>query len=358
MSTARVVDEVARELRVVSHTSFRMGEEEAPLPARLSSVADRPEVWERAATASLGRLIYEVVYLGRTDRLRQYAAPDERVVPVWERESAPYGRLLRSANRGRGWLSPGWRVVRRVTGARWQVTNGEISLLATARELTSTSGRLRTDLPVSLRFPGHLPYASPGFYVAVGEAGPPAAATPAVRVYVNARVESAPAVLARLTTLMRDPPCPAICKVVNHPSGFGRPDSVVVFLEREAFLSLMPALERTLGRFLPRLNPGIPAFAKPWMPGVALAEQPALDAPGAAVSFGEHRSRLIARGLVRAFLTLARSKPAERDDASLRRKLVGMALSEAGVDAAALYLNPGSEDLYPGGDASTVSGRR
>jgi hypothetical protein len=75
----------------------------------------------------------------------------------------------------------------------------------------------------------------------------------------------------------------------------------------------------------------VPAFTRPLAPGIGLA-----DEPREGRDVGRHRFRLVAAGLV---ATGPHTGPGERRAAVVR------ALTDAGLDPAALHLNPGNPEF-------------
>jgi len=118
-------------------------------------------------------------------------------------------------------------------------------------------------------------------------------------------------------------------KVLNDPGQFVRCDAAVLYAPRESMGD--PALAAFCRALAPWLRPGTPAFARPVAKGVALA-----DDPGGGESFGLHRCRLAAQGLLAA----------QRDG---RDRLAAMEeeLRKAGLDAP--HLAPGRSEIPWGG---------
>lgn len=108
-----------------------------------------------------------------------------------------------------------------------------------------------------------------------------------------------------------------------------RPDGVVLYLERQHWNDLVPALRAIATSAAPWLHPVHPAFALPLAPGISLAE----DVPGE--SFGGQRCRWLAEAFAThtneaAMLTAAQTLLEQQD-----------------VSLDAPYRNPGSRQEYP-----------
>ena len=83
----------------------------------------------------------------------------------------------------------------------------------------------------------------------------------------------------------------------------------------------------------------MPSFAKPILPGLGVA-----DDPGTAESFGQSRMRLIAAGLVQAFVARA-------TDSGARLRAIREQFEAAGLCLAAPHLAAGNVDVYPDNSA-------
>jgi HopA1 effector protein family len=68
-----------------------------------------------------------------------------------------------------------------------------------------------------------------------------------------------------------------------------------MYIRKEAYPAVVNLLGRIYPLIAPFLKPGTPVFTKPLAPGIGLAED-----PGQAESFGQHRCRLLADGMIGA----------------------------------------------------------
>jgi hypothetical protein len=110
-----------------------------------------------------------------------------------------------------------------------------------------------------------------------------------------------------------------------------RTDAAVITVGRDD-VSAVARVALRLGERAPfALASSVPGFTRRIAPGVALA-----DRPGPGTSFGRHRCRLVAVGLVAAGHGAG---PADR------RAAVLATLESAGLDPAALHLNPGNPEF-------------
>lgn len=347
MSTLGMIKKIVKELCFNSFDKCDLNGLDVPLPERLADLSDSERDWVFAAAKSLTHVIYNIFYLQQPWR------PDGelhlRIQTIEQQEHGAFARLLREANVGSGWLASGWRIVEREGTGRWIATDGRVTLAIREEEIFSKEiDVLDKSQQVSILFPKHLPYMSPGYYMAISNAGMPGVDNnPIVRIYVNVKPGTAPALLRSMTSFVCSRGLRAIIKILNHPDSFGRPDAAVVYLERDAFIQLCSELREIVARFAPNLSDSVPGFTKRWMLGVGIAEEPERKGE-VAVSFGEHRSRLIAVGLARAYVKF---RDYDTEDIwvyeTLRMAEVLTTLTEAGLDPERLYLNSSSEDVYP-----------
>lgn len=221
---------------------------------------------------------------------------------------------LSRANEGRGSWERGWTVERVVDDG---VVARTSRLRVRARASDCRPQDAEAGAAVSLRLPKELPWLSPGFWFAVGDAPPPA---PGVRVYWNVTRAGAPALVRALTTRLNGDRVPFWLKVADHPFRYGRRDAAVLYVEPEGFAALRGVLAELADALAGHLRPGIPAFTLELAPGVGLAE----DAAGE--SFGAKRCALLADAIVRAH-----EGPQSGVDA------VAAHFAEAGVDIDAPY---------------------
>jgi hypothetical protein len=167
----------------------------------------------------------------------------------------------------------------------------------------------------------------PSFVVAAGNAVDGEAAT----CFLHLQPGTAPDLFARVVTTLDGYGLDFRAELAGDPDACRRADAAVLTVRRED----VPAVARValrLGERAPfALAPSVPAFTRQIAAGVALA-----DHPGHHTSFGRHRSRLIAVGLVAAGHGAGRAH---------RRAAVLASLTRAGLDPAALHLNPGNPDF-------------
>jgi hypothetical protein len=166
----------------------------------------------------------------------------------------------------------------------------------------------------------------PSFVVAAGTVDGEAASC-----FLHLQPGTAPDLFARVVTALDGYGLGFRAELAGDHDACLRSDAAVITVGRDD----VPALARValrLGERAPfALAPSVPAFTRQIAPGVALADQ-----PGHGTSFGRHRCRLVAAGLVAAGHGAG---PADRRAAVLE------ALHSAGLEPAALHLNQGNADF-------------
>jgi hypothetical protein len=155
-----------------------------------------------------------------------------------------------------------------------------------------------------------------------------------VRCYLNLVPETAPAVFARIARGLDESELVYAGKLLDNPLNYGRPDAAVFYATRDDVVTLV---RTALAARDPRaFADEVPAFTREVAPGIAVA-----DDPGAGVSFGYHRCRLVAEGLLRA----GTGDPHDRLGAVIESFL------RAGIDPARPHLGPGPPELDLAGAA-------
>jgi hypothetical protein len=168
----------------------------------------------------------------------------------------------------------------------------------------------------------------PSFVVS---AGTPAGDTASC--FLHLQPGTAPEVFARLVSALDGYGVGFRAELAGDPASCVRTDTAVVTVDRSDASALARLALRVHQRSPFALAPAVPAFTRRLAPGIALADEPG---PGPGTTFGRHRCRLVAAGLVAAG---PGAGPAGRRAAVLEL------LARAGLDPAALHLNPGNPEF-------------
>jgi hypothetical protein len=167
----------------------------------------------------------------------------------------------------------------------------------------------------------------PSFVVTVGSrAGDDTASC-----YLHLQPGTAPDVFARMVASLDGYGLGFRAELAGDPAACARTDTAVVTVRRSDVPTVARAALRLQQRSPFALAPSVPAFTRQLAPGVAVA-----DEPGPGTTFGRHRCRLIAAGILAAGHGAG---PAARRVAVLRT------LTAAGLDPAALHLNRGGREF-------------
>jgi Lanthionine synthetase C-like protein/HopA1 effector protein family len=246
--------------------------------------------------------------------------------------AADFAERLSAANSGTGSFQAGWTVAASGEDGIVVEQNG-LALGALPSDCRAVDGNgIVPGADVLLRIPKELPSMSPGFYLAVGDAGMPDG--PLTRMYWHLTAPAAVDFVRSVTSRLNAERLRFTAKVIDDPAAFRRCDAGVLYVRKPDYGHVMDVLAGVYAELQPLLDPDVPALTKPLAPGLAVAED-----PGEGESYGFHRCSLLAEGLLAAF-------DAGESAIEARVEAVLDTLSGAGVDVARPYLSPGSSDVY------------
>lgn len=267
---------------------------------------------------TLARALYEVLHTGRGIRDRK--APKTLRAPEYETRIAaatPHTATVAPAILTGRRTSAGRRVVE-IDGLRVGVPDA-VSLRETGRTV-GDPGR-----PVVLMsLPSARPLISPGFFLVDSGKGRTGGGD-LLRMYLRvADAEQGPALWNAVLSALESSSAVYRAKIISNPASLPRNDGMVVYLSSESW-GVVDALTRSaLATGLP--DGPSPAFAHVVAPGVTAAWEPKDDRTGMrGLSFGEHRSHVMARAFVAA---------AERGDERPTVAELSAACAAANVDPA------------------------
>lgn len=316
-----------RETVVHSQTSFTcMGQPCSRLAPRV----------RRAMTAKTARsyLVYQLQSLLYGEFYIRGNLPASNWIQASSNDAISFAQALSRANAGTACQEDGWILVQ-VKADKAVVRKGGLQLYVQTSECTARDASLQVGSPVSLHLSKELFSASPGYYMALGNRGDIAAETsPIVRLYWNLRADGALAFVGSFTRLLNESDIYFRLKVLNDPAAYSRCDAGVLYFHKanhRRVAEAVSALYGSIGRFL---NADVPMFTRRIAPGLGLAED-----PGTHESFGQHRCRILAEGIIRAHEEKAKS----HND---RLKIVESQFASEGIRLNEPHLNPRSEDQY------------
>jgi hypothetical protein len=291
------------------------------VPAEASS-----ELLARAIQASL----YDRCY---AHRLGDSPDQPDRQPPV---ENADFARGLAEANTSRERWDPDWMIYQ--LGA-----NGQVFVRKGERERVAMPGAFISDFvlghapqigaSVRLRAPHEATGVQPGYYFAFGETLDELAdQLSLIRFYFHCAAENAAPLLAALSSALNRFQVPFQVKAPISPALYGRTDAVVLYVASR-FFAIVARIVSSLREHI-ALGLRVPLFTKQLWPGIGVAVE-----PGTGESFGSHRCRLCAEGIVDAWRE-------GKQDASARLRAAAARFATAGLDIMRPYLGAGWVDLF------------
>jgi hypothetical protein len=278
---------------------------------------------------SIQAALYDRCYCNRLGKAR--AQPDG--APA---EDAAFGQRLAEANASRERWDAGWFVYQFGANGQAFVRKGDRERLAMPGAFISDAlPGMATQLGagIRLRAPREALGVQPGYYFAFGETLEELAdQLSLVRLYFHCGAEDAPFLLGALTREFNRFQVPFQLKAPMRPALYGRTDAVVAYVGARYF-EIVARIVAAVRESVP-LEPCVPLFTKPLWPGVGAAVE-----PGTGESFGSHRCRLAAEGIVDAWEKGTQAVPA-------RLAAVAARFGAAGLDLARPYLGAGWVDLF------------
>jgi hypothetical protein len=298
----------------------------APEWAAAPAGADPEKLLARAIQASL----YDRCY---AHRLGDAPRPPERQLPG---EDADFARRLAEANASRERWDSDWVIYHLGANGQVFVRKGERERLAMPGAFISEviSGQaLQIGASVRLRAPREATGLQPGYYFAFGETlDELAEQLSLVRYYFHCAADQAAPLLAALSSALNRFQVSFQVKAPISPALYGRTDAVVLYVGARFF----DITARVISSIRERMALGltVPLFTKRLWPGVGVAVE-----PGTGESFGSHRCRLAAEGIVDAWHEGKQDVPARLTAAAAR-------FAAAGLEIMRPYLGAGWVDLF------------
>ncbi|MFZ6746214.1 T3SS effector HopA1 family protein [Undibacterium sp. JH2W] len=314
-------------LQIHSQYSYALGNS-APLPVTpiMSAASSTGQINPVAALiASINTSLYGMYYV--RDIADEAMLPSQSLVPN-----------LSQANQTPDRWDPGWKIYQQSPDGRVMIQKGERSRTAVAGEyaankwpgMTAVAGDL-----VNLRvYPGTADMQQ-GFYYAFGSnLSDQFDDYELIRFYFNVPAHAAAELLYGLTAQLNRYALPFRYKTLVDASAYRRADAAVLYIAKRHYpmvAALMLDLHASLGS---KLRTVTPMFCKTLVDGIGVAEE-----PGTGESFGMHRCRLMAEGMVDAWLAGSQSREARADAVQKR-------FAANGIDMHTPYLNRYSVNLF------------
>jgi hypothetical protein len=284
---------------------------------------------EQLLTRAIAASLYERCYAHRLGE----APPQTDHPPV---EDADFTHRFAAANASRERWDPDWMIYQFGANGQVFVRKGERERMAMPGAFISEivfGQALQIGASVRLRAPREGIGLQPGYYFAFGETLDEAAEQlDLIRFYFHCAAENAVALFAALTSALNRFQVPFQLKAPVSPALYSRTDAVVLYVAARFFAITAQIVSSLEQREL--FSPSTPLFTKQLWPGIGVAAE-----PGTGESFGSHRCRLCAEGIVDAW-------GEGKQDASARLAAAVARFAMAGLDITRPYLGAGWVDLF------------
>ncbi len=213
-------------------------------------------------------------------------------------------RLTRATGGARYW-DHGWQTV--AVGESYAfVSDGRIMVFVDDREALWPPDAA-AGVHASVLLPCARENLSPGFFYLIGTTGRFERSKPYPRLYLNVTPDAAHDLVSALLEELGRREIAFEAKFANDPAAYCRVDPAVLYLGHHSFVDAIAVLRGLAQRHPAWWREGTPLFALPIAKGIAAAECPP-DGEGTIESFGHHRCRLFALGVLEA-LRHGRSDP-------------------------------------------------
>lgn len=258
--------------------------------------------------------------------MSEYGGPTDAVAFVQD---------LSDANCGTGSWESGWEVLAHLPD-EVIVRRAGLTLWVQPEDCSVKDGdAIEPGINLKLRLPKELRSISPGYYMALSDQSDNSNESDnLLRVYWNLRAAGAPSFIRLATRLLNDERQFFKLKVLSDPGSYTRCDAAVIYIRRCDYQRVSKRLSQIRLGVARHLKESVPMFTKCVAPGVGVAED-----PGLGESFGQHRCRLLASGMIRAY---------EEGAGALAERfaVVTDAFASARISVDQPYLNPDSTDIY------------
>jgi hypothetical protein len=186
---------------------------------------------------------------------------------------------------------------------------------------------------VSIHAPRETFDMQPGYYFAFGETLDELAdQLSLVRFYFHCGADSAVLLINGLTSALNRFQVPFQLKAPAVLTLYGRTDAIVLYIGARYF-TITAMIVAQVRETVP-LESNVPLFTKRLWPGIGVAVE-----PGSGESFGMHRCRLVAEGIVDAWREGSQDVPTRLATTAAR-------FAAAGLDLTRPWLGPGGVDLF------------
>jgi len=332
--------DVLSQVEIESATIFQFGSD-SPVTVDSKVAADfsaqaHGQVWDDPVDAhwplseTLAATLYTRVYAtavgGGSAEPAESMSPDPDLL-----------RSLEAANPGQSRVSRGWIVETLEAEGAICAVKGLRHRMASVGEFQSV-GFVSQPVSPGTEVEIHVPHESteilPDYYFVLGQTLNDQFATfETVRFYFNVSTELTIQMLAPLVSALNLYQVPFEMKCPNNPRAYTRPDTVVLYVRKQHAVLVTEILLEATEDLRDRFEDQVPLFTKRLARGIGQADDPMTGA-----SFGQSRCRLVAEGLVLAWLTQVES-------AEQRYECVRQRFETAGLDLQRPWLGTSQVNL-------------
>lgn len=246
--------------------------------------------------------------------------------------------LLAQANPTVDRWDPSWIIYQIASDGRIQAQKGERSRSALIGEYASDKAPgipLKVGDKVNLRVhPGSADLQTSFYFVFGDTLSDQFDEYSLLRFYFNVTAAGAPDLLREIALRCNRFQVPFRFKTLVDKAAYRRADGAVLYCAKRYFAIVASLLDSLPDAVTTQLRSSTPMFTKALQAGIGMAEE-----PGSGESFGMHRCRLVAEGIIDAWTTGSQTTEA-------RLEAVEKRFAAGGFQLARPYLNGGSIDLF------------
>jgi hypothetical protein len=335
MSIDRDLIEIFERLEIQSPAMLQFGGEaipvnQSPVPPQLAAIHPLPS---DPLIRELQSLLYLRCY---TQRLADGPLTAEKAAP-----DPNFIARLSAANRSNSGWEGGWSIYEMAaTGQAWLVKGDRQRTALPGEYITSgTPGMMpQSGQIVQVQVPRESATAQAGFYFIYGETLADVwDERSIVRFYFHAPYEIVPDLISEVSFRLNRFRVPFQMKALNDPLLYERTDAAVLYVARRHAAFAARLVGQLPQDVIDGLRASVPLFTRKLRRGVGTAED-----PGTGESFGMHRCRLVAEGVVDAWRRGEGTNAPRLRSVEARFRMNGLKLSEC-------WLGAGSADDAAGG---------
>jgi hypothetical protein len=267
-----------------------------------ASTEDGTKNTHSALIQSIGQQLYDQCYVREIKHSRSKVEVESQLVESTKADSLPLDLTasLTQANATTDDWDRGWKIYQIAASGKIFVQKAERSRAALAGAYISErmkSHGLQIGDWVSLRiYPANSELQAAFFHSFGRQLADQFDDYSAVRLYFNIDAESASPLLAELSSVLNQYYVPFHFKTLVDTRQYGRADAAVLYIARRYYQFVVPLLAQIPALLGSGLHDPVPMFCQRIMCGIGVAED-----PGTGESFGMHRCRVVAEGLVAAW---------------------------------------------------------